>query len=247
MARYRRKRHLYEVMHETWPKSTYGKQLERLHPEETTEDKSSAEQPTAPVSKKLSKWPTRPRIVQFNAGRIEFSIPYQLAIAILLGIVLLLLVFYRLGQSAAPKSPKKASSVVESSQSQASAAGLIQTELEQVSPPAEEAPANVENIGPVRPQGDNRIVIQTYQLRAPLEPVKQYFAGFGIETEIRKIDRWYYLVTTDKYENPEKPGTNGYIAKQRIIELGADYRAPKGYESFGQKPFHDAYGMNFGD
>jgi hypothetical protein len=77
--------------------------------------------------------------------------------------------------------------------------------------------------------------------------VKDYFAGFGIETEVRHINNWYYLVTKDKYDNPEKPGTDGYAAKQKIIELGADYKAPAGYGTFGPKPFHDAYGMRFED
>jgi hypothetical protein len=33
--------------------------------------------------------------------------------------------------------------------------------------------------------------------------------------------------------------------KQRIVELGATYVAPEGYESFGKQPFHDAYGRKF--
>ena len=90
-------------------------------------------------------------------------------------------------------------------------------------------------------------MIQTYQLRTHLEPVKQYFAQFGIETDIKKIGDWYYLVTKDKYENPEKSGTDGYFAKQKIIELGAEYKAPQGYETFGSKPFYDAYGQRFDD
>jgi hypothetical protein len=80
-----------------------------------------------------------------------------------------------------------------------------------------------------------------------LEPVKEHFAQFGIETEIKRIDEWYYLVTKDKYDNPQKPGTDGYLARQRIIELGAQYKAPPGYETFGKEPFHDAYGMKFDD
>jgi len=115
--------------------------------------------------------------------------------------------------------------------------------VERVAP----APAAVSavKVEPVKQKGNNRIVIQTYQLRADLEPVKQFFAQFGIETEIIKINDWYYLVTKDKYENPEKPGTDGYLAKQKIIELGTKYKAPQGYETFGKKPFYDAYGMNF--
>jgi hypothetical protein len=77
--------------------------------------------------------------------------------------------------------------------------------------------------------------------------VKQFYTENGVETEIRKIGGMYYLVTTSKYENPEKQGTDGYLAKQKIIELGAKYKAPQGYETFGTKPFHDAYGMKFDD
>jgi hypothetical protein len=80
-----------------------------------------------------------------------------------------------------------------------------------------------------------------------LEPAKQYFADKGIETEIRKSGDAYLLVTKEKYDNPERPGTDGYAAKQKIIELGAQYKAPQGFDQFGTKPFHDAYGMKFDD
>jgi len=29
------------------------------------------------------------------------------------------------------------------------------------------------------------------------------------------------------------------------VKIGADYKAPQGFGSFGTKPFHDAYGMKF--
>ncbi len=57
----------------------------------------------------------------------------------------------------------------------------------------------------------------------------------------------YYLVTKEKYDNPERSGTDGSKAKQDIIKLGAAYKAPQGYGTFGPKPFHDAYGMRFDD
>jgi hypothetical protein len=98
---------------------------------------------------------------------------------------------------------------------------------------------------PVEPMGNNRIVIQTYQLRAHLVPVQEYFARFGIETKIVRIGDWYYLMTVDKYDNPDRPGTEGYVAKQKIIELGAEYKAPTGFESFAPNLFKDAYGMRF--
>ena len=103
-------------------------------------------------------------------------------------------------------------------------------------------------VGPRRvSSGNNRIVIQTWQVRSQLEPVKRFFAENGIATEIREISGMYYLITKDRYANPEKRGTDGYYAKQRIIELGSQYKAPAGYGSFGAKPFYDAYGMRFND
>jgi hypothetical protein len=56
-------------------------------------------------------------------------------------------------------------------------------------------------------------------------------------------------VTKNGYDNPDKPGTDGYLAKQKIIELGAGYKPPTGYETFrradGTGPFNDAFGMKF--
>ena len=90
-------------------------------------------------------------------------------------------------------------------------------------------------------------MIQTWSSRTQLEPVKSYFAENGIKTEIRKIGDVYYLITIEKYENPQRLGTDGYLARQKIVEIGAEYKAPPGYGSFGPKPFYDAYGMRFDD
>ena len=68
--------------------------------------------------------------------------------------------------------------------------------------------------------------------------------GHGIETEIRKVGQTFYLVTKDKYDNPQRPGTDGYKARQRIVELGTGYVPPPGFGSFD---FRSAYGMKFGD
>ena len=189
------------------------------------------------MPEKVPRWPKRPRIVQFNAGKIEISIPYQVAIALLLGVILLVLIAFRLGQKTKSKqggiTAPDVKKTTENGEGNSEATNLS---AEKIAQPTAESP-----------KGNNRIVIQTYRLRTHLEPVKQYFALFGIETEIKKIDDWYYLVTKDKYENPEKSGTDGYFAKQKIIELGAKYKAPQGYETFGSKPFHDAYGQRFDD
>lgn len=250
MAHNREKKALYEVMSKaTWPKPRYDKALEPLHPEKTGEDKQTATKFPALLRRRTAKWLNGPRIVQFNAGRVEISMPYQLAIALLLGLVLLVLVVFRLGQISYRSSQKAAGPVAKMPESvQRAAPKVMAVVAPQKAAPAEEktpVPPVIQKVEPVKPKGDNRIVIQSYHLRADLEPVKQYFAGFGIETEIIKIDDWYYLVTKDKYENPGKPGTDGYLAKHKIIELGAKYKAPPGSEAFGSQPFRDAYGKKF--
>jgi len=238
MVRNRKKKAFYEVIGKTWSKSHYDK---ILHQEEPSEDTPITPKSLISMSR-LTKWPRRPRIVQFNVDRIELSIPYQLAIALLLGLILLALVVFRFGQGLGAR--RQAASLADVQQNTRMAA----PDTMPAAAPAEieaPVPASAEETVPADLKGNNRIVIQTYQVRAHLEPVKQYFARFGIGTEIRRIDNWYYLVTENRYDNPEKPGTDSYLAKQKIIQLGAEYKAPAGYETFGSSPFHDAYGMRF--
>ena len=236
MVRRRGKKALYEVMGKTLSKPSPDKNLGQTYDQRVGGDESGAKIPAG-----IAKWPKKPKIVQLNVDRINISVPYQLAIAIILGLILLVLVVFRLGQL----------SRMGEEEPTGTESGIVKTpEAVAVAPKRSEPAAGGEAAGKPRPivsKGNNRIVIQTYLIRAHLEPVRQYFAQFGIETEIRKIDDWYYLVTKEKYENPEKPGTDGYIVKQRIIELGAKYKAPQGYESFGSRPFYDAYGKRFDD
>ncbi len=233
----RRKKSLYEVIGEGRLKSRYSKSLEQPHPEKTDRDKPTTE-PSMAVPERATQWPRKPRIVQFNAGRIEISIPYQLAIVFLLGIILVVLVVFRLGEWAA----KKQENNLDTPPARKEPAGRGQnTDTD------EKMLVNGEKTELAEPKGNNRIVIQEYQVRAHLEPVQQYFAQFDIETEIRKIGGTYYLVTRKKYENPGRAGTDGYLAKQKIIEFGAQYKAPQGYETFAPHFFKDAYGMKFDD
>ena len=97
----------------------------------------------------------------------------------------------------------------------------------------------------VEPMGDNVIAIASYHLASHLEPVKSHFARFGVETEVMQQGGRYLLITRQRYDNPEKVGTDGYKAKQKIIEFGAKYKPPQdsNYESFAPKLFSDAYGM----
>ena len=236
---------LYEVM----GKGSAGKTLERLQPEKAPQEQPTALVPVKEPPRKLSRWPMKPRIVQFNAGRVEFSMPYQIGIVMLLAVVLAMLVAFRLGQMASVSSP---ASTEQSGQPPANAGRLEGLPAGTKKPP----PKTVKGVSPddrqkqtttLTSKGNNRIVIQTYAVRADLEPVKKYFSQFGIETRIIPINNGWFLVTEQKYDNPRKPGTDGFLARQKIVELGAKYKAPPGYETFAPNLFKDAYGMKFED
>ena len=98
MARNRGKKALYEVMSKARARQGYDKALDQVHLEKTEEVKPAVEQlkPAAEKAKAAADWWKKPRIAQFNAGRFEFSVPYQVAIA--LGLVLVLLpLLYKTG------------------------------------------------------------------------------------------------------------------------------------------------------
>lgn len=240
MARYRGKKSLYEVMGKNWPKPKYDKSLRKLHPDRVEEEEPKVVKSSVPPAGRAAHWPRKPKMVQFNAGRIEISLPYTIAITLVLGIVLVVLVIFRLDEI---RSLGR------------NTAGTVLDGLRRSVGAENENPAPIENIPPdtgenetVSSTGKNRIVIQTYHDRADLEPVQTYFGHCGIETKIIPIDNQWILVTKAKYEEkPEKPGTDGYVALKNIIELGAKYKAPPGYEPFGAKSFETAYGMKFDD
>ncbi len=237
MVRNRKKKALYEVISKTWPKSGHDKRLEQPHPEKSDKNQPIAADLTTQIPERVARWPKRPSIIRFNANKIEVSIPYQLAVALLLGVILLVLLAFRFGQwTKSEQGGQTAPDVEQTTKGGEGSSEATNSSAEEIVQPTAESP-----------KGNNRIVIQTYQLRTHLEPVKQYFAGFGIETQIRKIDNWYYLVTKEKYESTERAGTEGYFAKQKIIELGAEYKAPQGYETFAPNFFKDAFGQRFDD
>jgi len=248
MARNRRKKALYEVMSKARIKPAPGGTLGQTQPKKSDEDKPAAEEkPAVETPEVAAQWWRKPRIVQFNAGRIEFSMPYQLAVALLLGLILLALLAFRLGQQSRLTEQETIGSTEE----------MRVEKIDQESPPeqatvdAMQRPAVAEDIlrgskevGPAEPTGNNVIVLVEYKARADLEPVQAHFAQYGIEIEIVTEGGRYFLVTKNRYDNPAKAGTDGYKAKQRIIEVGAEYegKAPAGYETFAPHFFRDAYG-----
>ena len=240
MARSRKRMPLYEVMRLGRPKSSPDKGLEQP---ESADVETSAQEPSKPEAPAYV-WPRKPKPVQFTGEKVEISVPYQVAIAAVLAAVLLMLGAFRLGQW-------------HTTRQQGIIHGAEKVEIERVPDapkpsvlpglPAEtrvEKPPKPrsERIRMVEPRGDHRIVIQQYKIRADLVPAQEYFANYGIETEIQQRDNVYFLVTKNLYENPERQGTDGYEIKQRIRRLGASYKAPAGHESFAPNFFRDAYG-----
>ena len=230
-----KKKAMYEVMGRAGSKPGY----EQLHPNDTAGENPSTNPETSP---NVVRWVRKPSLVQLNAGRIEFSIPYQVGIAIVLGVLLTAVVLFRLGQrlgnrDVAVNTPA-AKPVVNKPAESRPMTPKPTTQNTSAAAVAANQPASA---------GRNRIVLKIYQVRAHLEPAKEYFDKMGVTTEIIEKGSWYYLVTKNKYDNPEKAGTDGYLAKQKVIELGAGYKAPVGFETFGPKPFSDAFGMRFED
>jgi hypothetical protein len=244
MARSRRKKALYEVMSKSRLNSNTSPKLEPLRPQEKVKKEIKTTVPSdTPHSEISVKWWKRPQWLQFNAGRIEISLPYQIAVVIVLLIILFILAAFRLGQL-----EQKIANPAETTEKSVQAGSLEH--------PASDAGLNPELMASLRPrevkpaptgqqeQGDHVIVLVQYPTMADLVPVRQHFAENGINTEIVQEGNWYYLVTKNKYQNPNNPGTDGYETLQKIIEIGAKYKgkAPEGRETFSPHFFRDAYG-----
>jgi hypothetical protein len=276
MGRYKRgKMALYEVMSRARLKPGFGRTIEKIREQRAAElaptagqevpagEKSALEEGLAAEEKPLTEqvstepapsttiqWWRKPKAIQMSAGRIEFSLPYQLVIAVALGLVLVILAAYRLGQysylnaqQAAAEPLKKAPSNLppkpqQSSRGQTPSGGQQVTQVNKTTSP------DTGTGSPTATAGKNIIVIVEYKARADLVPVQAYFAENGIETEIVTQGGRYFLITKNHYDSFDKPGIDGYAARQKIIEVGAKYKgkAPQGYESFAPNFFKDAYG-----
>jgi len=209
----------------------------------------------------------RPKAVQYNDGRIEVSLPYQIGIIIGMGLILVLLMFFWFGRRVGridERSRYDKQPVASQADVGGAPARSVTSESETSVPaaPVETSPTPPATAGaPVR-TGDNVIVLARHGDRLQLVPVQAYFREHGIETRTLAYARLravfeqygldvsrlpqgdgYMLVTNGLYENPGREGTNGYAVIQRIKELGRSYKAPQGKESFAPNYFSDAYGM----
>lgn len=205
----------------------------------------------------------RPKPVQFNAGRIEISVPYHIAVPVALAMVLVILIAFKLGQidqRAEPSAPQaESASPARAPERPTSESATIGT-ANRPEPATAAVPPGSGAL--TESQRDHWIVLAQYKRKADLEAVERYFDQSGIDVlvvsieEVRQVfaDRGlnagvlpssegYLLVTNGLYNNPENPGTDGSEMKKRIQDLGRGYKAPQGYESFAPHYFSDAYGM----
>jgi len=273
MARNRRGRMaLYEVMSKAKEKPGYKRTLEKIRTGKGGEEKdasakkeeavvaettvepdtglvsdetiASEEQGDAGTSGLSVQWRRKPRVVQYNHGRIEFSVPYQIGIAALLGLVVVMLLAFRVGQrSVVVENAGDSIPPVNAGRNRQDPIVGGNEGAQKGTPPAKGTVRDSGNAGATVSRGSSVIVLVQYRSERDLVPVRAHFASYGIATEIVRSGGQYFLMTQDRYES-FAPGGDGQLAKQRIAEVGADYKgkAPEGYETFAPHYFGDAYG-----
>lgn len=239
---------LYELIKQKYGKLPVSKKLGRSYsaespgsgPPEETVDASSAKQEKGTIK-------VRPMSQTFGplARKRGLSIRYPIVgLLVALAVVLGVLGAFKLSQLYGPKEKQLPLPEVRAGKNYADSPVLsrqkVSTDL--AATDEESAPGAAGEDLP-RPAGDHVIVIATYKRDEDLVPVKEYFDKNGIETQIQERGDYYFLVTKDKLQSPRRAGTDGYAALQRIRRVGADYKAPQGYESFAPNLFQDAYGM----
>lgn len=265
MARKRGKMALYEVMSKVHARTEQNRTVEPLQPQKKPEPVISvkpvpaAKEIEVPEVQETVNWRKKPRYLQYNLGRIEFSVPYQLAITAGLGLLLLLLLAFRFGQfSAGNRSQKPVSQppgnsgVGNNSRSGTALPGLSSPATRttagndnagRTENSAPSTPVSRENVTLGDPDGTNVIVIAEYKVQRDLEPVQKFFNENGIPTQLYQVGDKVQLWTVDKFkDNPANPGTKGNEVIKYIEKIGKNYKAPDNYESFAPHKFSDAYG-----
>jgi hypothetical protein len=193
----------------------------------------------------VSAWPAKPQLLGFVPGRRALLISYPVAGLLALAFVLAVLIAFKLGRLYSEKEQQLTGSEVKTGQNNIGAlvSPLPDIVVEQPAADKDSAGPPAEEEKLLRPVGNHVIVIATYKQSEDLVPVKEYFDKNGIRTDIEERGAYYFLVTKDKFQSPKKEGTDGYSALRRIKAIGAEYKAPTGYETFAPNLFQDVYGM----
>lgn len=245
MSRHRGQKALYEVIGKTRSRRTAKAEPLRTDTEGTSKPASLV------VGQPLEARWLRPRPVQFYAGRIELTLSYPVLALCLLTLLAGFLAVYRLGlwRGAGTEVLEPA---VEPPAGPVLPPSSFQSEIKEIpgnSPteePSPEATPDDSILPPAPLERGNAIGIISYRNRTQLVPLRDYFTRNGIPAEIRRVENGFQLVTTERFrEDPARPGTDGYVRLQQVIELGAKYRPPPNsdYLGFNRESFEGAHGV----
>ena len=241
---------MYEAIRKSQGKHSITRTLEKIQEIETEKSMATVETSERAPDPKV-KWSAKPKMASFYKERLEFSLPYPLVIVIVLGLIFAVLMAFRFGQmrvTETASATKIENRIATIEKQPAKTTNLVEAEKKVAvvvkEPVALATPLATEAVSGIVGQGVNSIVIVEYRQRTDLEPVRKYFSENGINTEIVRLGNSYFLISAEKYEN-FSPNTDGYEILQKIKEIGGNYKAPGGYETFGKKPFQDAYGRKF--
>ncbi|MCH8217988.1 MAG: hypothetical protein IH892_14620 [Planctomycetes bacterium] len=232
MARYRGQKALYEAMSRASSRSqaklTRGRSAQQ-----------QIEPPTEADRTHNGKMHWQPRAFQLHSGRVELTLPYSAIAVVSILFVLALVASFKLGQHGQPLARLASRQPPSPGAAQGTGGESEATDgtNEKVTSPAAGADSSSSWVRP-----GSTIVIQQFGKLEDLIPVRQYFNSKGIGTEIVRTDKAFYLFTVDRFSALSlKEGTREYRLQQRIVELGKEYRAPAGRESFAPNYFRGAY------
>lgn len=208
--------------------------------------------PSSPASPKTNIWAKKPAMLQVNNGRIEAFLPYPVAGIVVLVVLVLLLAFYHIGSTVGRnRAAKVAQADAQSGENVVAKTKEVARKMARISTTPVETPAiqvvqvppadNSASANPAVSMGAYVIVLKEMADSRNLAPVKEYFDKNGIPTEIRRGGSSFFLVTKERFESAGK-GTPLDELKQKIAQVGKNYKAPPGYGNFGPKMFNDAYG-----
>ncbi len=254
MARNHRKRALYEVIAKSRQKMGDRGLLGRGKSEKSAQPPTNLLKPgenrdvQQDIDQDEGAWPPRRDAVSSLAGQLVLSLSYPIVAVILLSLILVTAGAFRMGQIYAERGLDTASTT-DAASPQARTPRATEPDRPSrppVTPERQPAASKTPEEGVLAPIGDHVIVIATISIghkSDALGPVKDYFGKNGIETEVQRRGSYYFLVTKRRYSRPQRQGSEGYFALKKIKEVGAGYVAPAGFETFGSKPFQDAYAM----
>jgi len=232
MAHYRGQKALYEAMSRASSRSqaklTRGRSAQQ-----------QIEPPTEADRTHNGKMHWQPRAFQLHSGRVELTLPYSAIAVVSILFVLALVASFKLGQHVQPLARLASRQPPSPGAAQGTGAGgeAADGTNEKVTSPAAGADSSSSLVRP-----GSTIVIQQFGKLEDLIPVRRFFTGRGIGTEIVRKDKAYFLFTVERFSSSTlKKGTREYALKQRIAELGQEYKAPPGRESFAPNRFQGAY------